>query len=256
MTKEALAPLLLAGSQSDPEFMQSFAYLLTLPDRVVGAMKEIGLDAEDLQWYLQWEAPVRSALRHSLALTTPINNVQARYKDDHIMNLEACARVLNRERSTSLEPEAVSDFNGRARALYDDIAASPDLADDLKRFLLEQLQEILRAFDEFDLRGPQGLSDACERGIGAFMTRHEVTRHFNDNETSHTLLKKFGGYLRELSLAVASAALLELALTAGPAVYSEIFNQPPAIEQSVPSTDGRLHEVLPPGAGTADIPAE
>ncbi|MEU2004638.1 hypothetical protein ACH47B_26920 [Rhodococcus sp. NPDC019627] len=189
-TKDALAPIL--GSADGVEFARSFGYLIGLPQQVAAAVTNAAdPDHDDVDWYLQWRPTVDRALSQAWAFTSAVHSVQQLYSSNDIIYLEACGNLLGRARiEPRIAPETLDDLWQKTQDLRDDLFNAEDLPADLKSFMLDQLEGILRAFREFIIRGPEALAEAINQAVGATVTSRIMPR-IQESPEAQPWWKKF-----------------------------------------------------------------
>lgn len=231
-TKIALSAVL--GVESDADYLSSLSRLLALPGEVERRVRS-NIGNNDLDWHLQWVRPVDRALQQIWPMTSQIQPVQRAVGPEHIVCLQACGNLLRQHgHEQTVAEEQLNDLREQARTLYDDVMNAESIPADLRSLLLDQLDHILRALREYIVRGPEGLAEALENSVGAFVMRRRVLDDANDR--SQSFIQRFKKVAATAFL-ILEAANTVLSLPSTTADAAEILEQlgVPAIERVISS---------------------
>lgn len=142
-------------------------YLHRLPGRVREAMAAHP-DMRGESGLLVWEAPVEAALKGSYTLGNPIESVTRQYVTTGALASLAAISVMLKATAADLpSDEQIGDLLGQINDLEREVLAAEGLDHDLAAFLLAQINEMRQALIFVKVRGPEGLREAVERGVGA-----------------------------------------------------------------------------------------
>lgn len=227
-TKQVIASIL--GAPDDVALTRSLSYVFALPDKVVDALRSVELEEDDLDWHLGWLPPAQHALADLWQFNSPIQTVQQHFSPADLMNLESANRLLKRVKFERQIEEAQLDALGeKVRELHDALVAASDIPDDLKLFMLDQLDQIARALREFRIRGPVALTEALDSVVGAIY-RVSSSRPGTITPETRTWFQKFKTVVADLAIVVGlTGAVLQL-----PANFQSAVNElsPPTQVQS------------------------
>nr|WP_172687731.1 hypothetical protein [Prescottella equi] len=210
------------GSRDDAELARDFANLLSLPDLVVSSVSEAAdPEHEDLDWLFQWRPAVTNALNQAWAFTSAIQGVKQQYSGEHLVHLEACGVLLSRAKfEPRIDPSTIESLREQTQALHEELLQADSLPADLRSFMLDHLDRILRALREFALRGAAALRDAVDQTVGAYVTTGMVLRERTSDPNTRSWVERFKSVLAAVG-AVTTVATGMLAL---PAAAEEAIN--------------------------------
>ncbi len=138
----ALRAILVLGSDEDNLVLQErFGRIFALNKRASSAAKTLSDHSSDL--FIQWIPKVEQSL-FALSLQTSIASLAQLFDQNTMISLEACAELLSREHPEKvLDPEDLKRIVEEAAQLRDDTEAA-DLPNDIKEFILENV-DVIRA---------------------------------------------------------------------------------------------------------------
>lgn len=168
---------------TDVELHRRLAVILALPAETRARVEELLLDEEDLALLLRWEEPVALALRDGTAnLTVSTNAITNGYDRGVLVELEICARELHRRQAErAIEQSDLDRLRADLDVLRDDILAS-DLPTDLRRFLLEYVEDMSRALWDYQLRGIAAIEDVHDRIVGTLHRRTDLMARLREQD--------------------------------------------------------------------------
>ncbi|MFD6057785.1 hypothetical protein [Rhodococcus wratislaviensis] len=251
-TKHVIASIL--ETSGDVSLARSLSYVFALPDKIVDALRSLELEEDDLQWHLGWLPPAQRALTDLWQFNAAIHNVQQHFSPTDLVNLESANRLLRREKFERRIEEAQLDSLGeKVRELHDALVAAADIPDDLKLFMLDQLDQIARALREFRIRGPEALTEALDSVVGAIY-RVSSSRPGAVTPETRTWFQKLRTVVADLALVVGlGAAVLQL-----PANFHSAVNElSPAtqVQSQVESTPSPPDPISDPAQPPIESPA-
>lgn len=221
--RAALGPIL--GSATGAEFARSVGHLLELPDKVCAAVTAAAdPEFDDVDWHLQWKAPVDRAMANIWNLDLRLQGVSQCFSDADVVNVEACSQLLSRARiERRIEPSTLEDLRQKTQDLHDALMDADDLPASLKSFMLDQLDRIARALREFVIRGPESLTEAVDGAVGASI-RVAKTMSEPITPVTQSWLEKFKTHLAVVATSVG--------------VATSVLALPGAVDQAVDALNG------------------
>lgn len=234
------------GSRDDAELARDFANLVSLPGQVVSGLSETAdPDHDDLDWLLQWRPAVSNALEQAWAFTSAIRGVKQQYSGEHLAYLEACGAVLSRARlEPRIDPSTIENLREQTQELHEALLQADSLPADLRTFMLDHLDRILRALREFALRGSAALRDAFDQTVGSLVT----TGMLQGERTRDPQTKSWVDRFRNVLAAVGVAVTVAGGALALPAAAEEAIKVLTSAEDTTSQTTVFVKE-----EGTADI---
>ena len=116
-------------------------------------------------------------------------------------NLEHCADILSRERSEkTIDPKELAKIANDAKQLRRETEAA-EIDVELKAYILEGLDDITSAIDDYDLEGIASLEHGVERAFGTILLKKEKA----DKAVKTVIGSRFGQLLYNLYLIVSIA---------------------------------------------------
>lgn len=240
-TRQALMNVL--GCTDEATFFPAYGRLLQLPAQIDTAVKEhVDLEHHDLADLMVWQPHVQAAFLQTLSLTGRIDAVLQHYDDNDIRALRICGSLLSASGAAELpvDPAVLEELRQRVQELHDDVLETPEVPEDLKRFILNQLDEIRKALREFQISGTAAIEEVLERVTGAVVVNRDLLT--DDNEKSQSFIQRLGeilGLVEKASKATdattkaIATVLLTLGITAPPAQLS--LPAPPTTSASQPA---------------------
>lgn len=231
-TKQVFKAVL--GSRDDAELARDFATLISLPEQVVSGVSEAAdPEHDDLDWLLQWQPAVTQALEQAWAFTSAIQGVKQSYSGESLVHLEACGVVLSRARlEPRIDPSTIDSLREQTQELHEALLQAENLPADLRTFMLDHLDRILRALREFALRGAAALRDAFDQTVGSLMT----TGKLQDERTRDPQTKSWVDRFRNVLAAVGAAVTVASGALALPAAAEEAINVLTSAEDTTSQT--------------------
>lgn len=133
------------SASDEPEaFFQMFGRLQALPVQVAQAVQRYA-DPEfhNPDMYLRWVPSISTALIQARMLVERTRPVLAAYTDEDIERLRFCGPLLNRAKiEGKFDAEEFSLLRQQVEDLHAQILSSTGLPDDLKSYLLDQLDQL------------------------------------------------------------------------------------------------------------------
>lgn len=126
-------------------------------------------------------------------LTTQWNNYKVGLNPETMTRLEFCAEVLSGEYSElPISAEEIDKLKTQLASLIEFVEKSV-MPNELKVFVLIQLEELRRGIFDFKIRGAQGLRTAMEAVIGATLAQNEKYQEIK--RTDADVLSRLGQFL-------------------------------------------------------------
>lgn len=177
--------------------------------------------------------PMSRALNQAWAFTSSIQGVQQLYTAEHLALLEACGAVLGKAKlEPRLNPQTIDDLRKQVQELHDAILEASDVPADLRSFMLDHLDHILRAIREVALRGPAALTEAVDQAVGSYVTRGLVHRESTNDPAAKNWVDQF----KKVVASVAAVVSVLGAALALPAAAEEAAKVLTSAEDPVPTT--------------------
>lgn len=137
-----------------------------------------------------------------LDLNTISSGFKSRINDNTIQALAFCVDVLSREKSVEkIDEEEIKNIQKNIEEFIEEIINS-DIADELKDFILKNLNNTRDAIINYRLRGLEGLKDAIEKSVGQIFYNSQLIKK---NDGSEFVRRIFGILTKiELMLSIGS----------------------------------------------------
>lgn len=191
---QAMAEM-LGVSRDHPDVNMGIARLLMLPDRVIEVLPADEAQA-DADLYLAWETNARAAVRCFTEPHEVLDGVQRAYDEGTLMSLRAAAGLIRASHRHAVAPPAdLVQIRTDFEAIETQVRGAPDIDPKLRRFLLDIVQETIRAIDLYPITGEDGVRQATEQWIGAMCVRYPGVNpsHGQSAETRSTWDRIFAG---------------------------------------------------------------
>lgn len=143
-------------------------------------------------------------------LTSQWNTYKVGLNPETITRLEFCAEVLSGEYGElSIPDDEVEELKTLLSAMVE-FAENSTLPDDLKVFVLIQLEELRRGVFDFNIKGARGLRTAMEAVIGTTIT--QTTKYQEIKDADPDVLARMGRLLDRIDGAISKALKVKKAL--------------------------------------------
>ncbi len=155
---------------------------------------------EDLnhELYLRWVPLVRKIFI-SLNLDTNLTSINQTLSPEALAGLEFCDDVLSQRCPEKMvDPEKLTELTNEVQQLMDDVLKS-DLPDDLREFILDKLDLLLRALEMYQFTGIKPLSDALDGVIGSTL---RSGKEWNVESINTVSVQNFWGLLGKISIII------------------------------------------------------
>lgn len=176
--------------------LELLAAVVRLSEGVRQDLRALGQDDE-----LYFEPLDRAeAAFAGLHLNAPLSSFQSLISESTLYGLKVCSSILHKHRPRPLPEAATID---KLRRSMHDLAGevhAADIDEELRLFLLEQLQSMIRATQMYRIAGREVLEAAVDQLIGTTSRRSDVRDKLEPSS--------FGKRLKELALAMALALSL------------------------------------------------
>ncbi|MEW1738816.1 hypothetical protein AB0346_22975 [Nocardia beijingensis] len=240
----------ILNCHDEVEFFRAFGYLQRLPETIETAVQQY-VDPEhyELDQLLAWRGPIEDALLNACSLNSATSNVTNKYQPSDIAVLKHCGYALSAAGvERRVDQETFDQLRSLIQALEDELMASEGVPNDLKDFILEQLDRIRRALRDFNLRGPEALNEILEQVTGSVIANRDVV--IDANEESQSVIAKLGDIISLVEKAGNAATSLAKGVIAATGAYGVVMlaisgqqalpppTSPPVAEQpSAPAID-------------------
>lgn len=115
--------------------------------------------------YLRWTPLVREVFTN-LNFRASVNDVNGRLTPEAMTGLEFCDEILSRScPERTLDPQKLAEVIQEVKSLIDQVIAS-ELPNDLKEFVLDKLDLLLRALEMYQVAGIGPIATALDTIIG------------------------------------------------------------------------------------------
>lgn len=182
------------------EVIHGVVQLKELVAEIEGKLEKI--EGINLPLYLAPFARIKEAIKVGHLPMSPYSNVLHPISEGDLMVLVFCAEELARHYSEQRVDEVLlADIFAEVTILFNEVANS-DLPQQLKEFILDQLEVIRRGISEYKIRGIERLRETLGELIGAIVIKRDIL----DVSKEQPEVGRFGGIVARLMSAVTFAA--------------------------------------------------
>jgi hypothetical protein len=161
-------------------------------------------------------------------LNVPFGNYISGITEDTLTVLEFCAEELSgRHSEPVVDDDQLKELLEDVNALFDEIKTST-LPSDLKVLLLQELEEIRKAIQQYRIRGVERLREGLAAVTGSVMVNAELIKNGNQYEAVSKFKKVFFALDSVITLASKAAPLIEPIKRAIGLLMSGDHNVPPS----------------------------
>lgn len=164
------AELLEVPADDFPELLRRIGLVQQLPYLIRNEI--YALNDIDTELHLNWLPKVELAFS-SAHLRSPWRNFINHIDDSTILGLSFCDDKLARKEKSGFTRESVHEFSQEAEEIRGAILKS-DLEEPVHQFLLRQVELLKQSLDDYELRGPEAISDALQLTIGSITINQNV----------------------------------------------------------------------------------
>ncbi len=165
----AWASALGVSERDMPKFFRRYGEALGLPVQICNQLQSIP-ELGKVQLYLKWLPPLERALSQ-MQLNSSSANFFGSFDNAAFDNLETAAQMLSMRRpEKTVDPKALRELAQNARQLRLEANAS-DIDARLKDLVIENLDRILDAIEEYNIVGVAALEREVERTIGSWQLK-------------------------------------------------------------------------------------
>ena len=158
--------------------------------------------------YLGWQNELAQAFGQ-ISFQAPFQNFTSKLSDSLLLSIEFCADLLSKTCPEKvIDKKQMEQLRNEISELYTNILNS-DLDPDLAQYLLDQLQLIIDAIDNYMLTGSLALEKAIDTIIGATITKNYRARSTKDSKFGNPFWAIVGKTAVLLELAKSAAELGE-----------------------------------------------
>lgn len=223
-----------------PDLARAMGDLLQLPGEAQREIEKL-TGTQSKERLLRWQPKVIEALNCLLfQMASPplkIGQIAALYGPGDLMALEFCSEALHLAGAKQVvDHDFLTGIRQQISDLLDVLESDSDLQAQLRDLLIWNVRAMLRACDNYDLRGVAGISDAYNQAIGTMVNNWHVVE--SRHGSSPATWKKVVAVLASVATLLGSSAGVITAL-----------------EQPSASPAGVELVVLPAGPPTASVPA-
>jgi hypothetical protein len=164
-----LAPTIPANDNNFGLFRR-YGQFLALPKRVRDTLLTVPNINKDL--YFRWVPKLEAALC-SVTFSGQVAAFPAAFDKSALDNLEVCAdRLSVQQPEKTVDAAELTKLTRDARQLHSDTEASA-IEEDLKTYILEGLDDILSAIEDYDLEGIASLERGVKHAFGTIVVTQE-----------------------------------------------------------------------------------
>lgn len=226
-----------------PDLARAMGDLLQLPSEAQREIEKL-TGTQSKERLLRWQPKVIEALNCLLFQTVSpplqIGQIAALYGPGDLMALEFCSEALHLAGDKQVvDHDFLTGIRQQISDLLDVLESDSDLQAELRDLLIWNVRAMLRACDNYDLRGVAGISDAYNQAIGTMVNNWRVVK--SSHGSSPATWKKVVAVLASVAALLGSSAEVITALEHPSA-------SPAGVERVVPV-------VLPSGPSAASVPA-
>ena len=134
--------------------------------------------------YLKWRPKVDQIL--SVSLESTWDNVVTAIDNYTLLSLEHCDNELSKcSGEGNIDGQQLQKIADRVVELMEEVRGD-DIDSDITTYIIDRLEEILKAIDEFSLTGPVGVKRAIEENLGGFIIQKNIFMvEASEKEKSH-----------------------------------------------------------------------
>lgn len=181
-TRSALQAVL--NVHDDAALVHGMGKILQLPDQACDLIKQVESD----DWYLSWHGPIKQALAATLNVDQALSNVLQHYSKAEVVSLGAASRLLDR---IPIDESLLEEVTRQAQDLHDEILNNTEFPETFKRFLLKQVDRIIRAIREYRITGPEGIDEALDAVLGSlYRNSGLIEKSFSESSTTERWMKR------------------------------------------------------------------
>lgn len=177
-----------------PGLFRRLSLAAELPDAVAAAVRN--LPGEDPNLLLDWVPRAKQVLSHE-NLAASWNGIIQKIDDGDIRVLRICSqRLSGRLDQVDLEDDGLTRLREEIQSAVAEAQAATDVPAEVRDFVIQSLQRILLALDEYQFRGMAAFREAVERFLTSAAIQPEVSRR----AAATTIGKRMLGFLAGLNL--------------------------------------------------------
>lgn len=132
------------------------------------------------------------------------NSFSAHLDEATMINLEHCSELLSKSFAENDIQDEIIEIKQQVDNLCEEVLASA-LSEDVKAFILDELEIIRRGIAEYRIRGAQGLREALATNIGNIW----LNKNMVATEANAGVVKRFGKILLDIDRCTAAAMRLK-----------------------------------------------
>lgn len=161
--RDAWAQILNVEDDNTPELLYRVGMTLPLVKTTREALER--LDEIDRELFLGWQENIEAAFSN-LNFKADVGEIKNQLKPEIMKQLEFCSHELRRRSpEPTIAPEQLTAFREEVKNLMDEVLQA-DIPVDLKSFLLDNLDRLLRAIEMYWYTGSRPIQDALDTAIG------------------------------------------------------------------------------------------
>lgn len=201
---EAWAKILEVPPNDIPHLLTQFGKVLTLPKIVQERIKS----QEEINHsiYLKWVPKVESCFK-SINLETTIHSFTSNLDEAALDGLEFCSELLSRvQPEIEIDEKEIGKITKQIHKLQDEIIQS-EIDNQYKFFMLEKLEELLKALQEYRIMGVEPIDEVFVNTFGRLATNQQIYEETKDTEIGGKFWSVLTRALLLTSLAVTTIQL-------------------------------------------------
>jgi len=187
------------GPDNSFVFLRRYGKVLALPKRAREALLNVRPElSRDL--YFRWIPKLEAALLGP-GLTADVSGFNSTFDKSALDNLEFCADLLSRQcPEKTIENQALAKIVKEAQQLRQDTVGA-EIDEGLRSYILDGLDDITSAIEDYDLEGIASVERGVERAFGRILVKNDQAARLR----GQSVWKRFGGLLSTLALVVSAA---------------------------------------------------
>lgn len=203
----------LPDDMDDMVIMNKVGKVLTLPHVISLQIQRFNDIDHDL--YLGWRKDLTIAFQH-INFHANFAEFSSKLSDSLLINIRFCAHELDKRMpEKDISDADLASLRDEANKLFDSILAA-DLPQELSRYLLDHIYQIVEAIDDYVISGSPMLEAVLNQAIGTVATARPLATQVKDSTFGENFWKLIGRVSLILSISKSAAEL-------GPLVKSLFF---------------------------------
>lgn len=151
--------------------MSKLAFVYMLPSQIASEIKSFS--DLDHRLYLGWQNEFAQALMH-ISVRASFQEFSGKLTDSLLLSIEFCSHELSKRCPEKVvEEDKLNELKTEARKLYDEILKA-DLDPALSRYLLDNLQMIIQAIENYVFTGARGIEQSIDAIVGTIVTKNKI----------------------------------------------------------------------------------